>query len=82
MVSLSSPWCVILKQPLVSYSENSCYVMELRILYIHQKYTMPFSSNTNIVFMVALKIVELSVGFFLYSRDYFTILEYVLLFCT
>ena len=49
--------------------------MELRILYIHQKYTMPFSNNTNIVFMVDLKIVELSVDFFLYSRDYFTILE-------
>ena len=40
----------------VSYSENSCYVKGMRVLFMHQKYTKAFYSSTYLLFVVALKI--------------------------
>ena len=39
-----------------------CYVKELRVLYLHQKYTMAFSSNSKLVFIIILK----SAGFYMF----------------
>ena len=36
-------------------------VKEFRILYMHQKYSIVFSSNTNLVFIVTLKIAGISI---------------------
>ena len=46
-----------------SYLENSCCVKEVRVLYMHQKYLMVFSSNTSLVFIAILKIVAFSINF-------------------
>ena len=48
---------------IVLYSENSCYVKELRVLYVHEKYTMAFCSNTNLVFIIVLKIAGFCTSF-------------------
>ena len=48
---------------IVFYSENSCYVKELRVLYMHEKYTMAFCSNTNLVFIIVLKIAGFCTSF-------------------
>ena len=53
----------LLKYYLVSYSKNSCNVKELRVLYMHQKYTMAFSSNTNLVVIIVLKIAGFYISF-------------------
>ena len=47
----------------VSYSENSCYVEGVRVLFIHQKYTTAFCSSTYLFFVVALKIAGFSTSF-------------------
>ena len=47
----------------VSYSENSCYVKGVRVIFLHHKYTMAFSSKTFLFFVVALKITGFSINF-------------------
>ena len=37
---------------------------ELRVLYMHKKYTILFSSNTNLVFIIVLKIAGFHINFF------------------
>ena len=49
----------------------------LRVLYTHQKYTMAFSSNTNLVFRIALKIG----GFYISFPSIFKIIFHNLLCC-
>ena len=36
---------------------------------MHKKYTMVFSSNTNLVFIIVLKIVGFHINFFFYIQD-------------
>ena len=44
-------------------------VKELRVLYMDQKHTIAFSSGTNLVFVVALKIACFSIRFSIYIQD-------------
>ena len=54
-----------------------CYVKELRVLYMHQKYMMAFSSNSKLVFIIILKIA----GFYISFSSIFKIIFHNFLCC-
>ena len=45
----------------------------MRVLYMHQKYTMVFSSNTNLVFITVLKNCRVLCKFFFYIQENITV---------
>ena len=60
MVGSSSPCKSFYSNLLVYYTENFCYVQEMRFLYMYQTYAMAFSSSTNLIFIIALTTASFS----------------------